>query len=488
MKLINYESSISNAKDKLQEIISFVKANSNNLEAHEVEKEIHKQTLEIGKSLISAYFHEIENNDVGKELSNDDGVIFKRHNIVSKDYFSVFGKLKIPRVTYYRKGYESIIPINTQCNLPEKTYSYYLQDIMNTLSTDNSFSESSLVLNKILHIDICEKPFIDLSSSSSEYYDNYYLNKDMSNLENEGEFQITSFDGKGIPMIKKESAKIKGRQGKGEKKQKKKEALVGVSYTVDKHIRTAEEIANNLIFPETTETDKKKIQAPKGQNIRRMASLTKSKAEVVKEIERESNLRNPENIKENIVLIDGMPALQKLVEDNFSRVKNYTIILDIIHVLEYLYIVAHVLFKESSPEAKKYVHKQLLSILNGNTNLVVGGIKQTITKKEIEGSKLLAMNKVIRYLSNHKEIMKYDEYIKKGFPIGTGVVESSCKTVVKDRMEGSGRRWSIKGAEAMLKFRSIKTSHDFDNYHKFYIESEKKKREKKTAFSYLNVG
>ena len=84
------------------------------------------------------------------------------------------------------------------------------------------------------------------------------------------------------------------------------------------------------------------------------------------------------------------------------RIKNYTIILDIIHILEYLHIVAHVFFKESSPEAKKYVYKQLTSILNGNVGRVVGGIKQSSTKKNITGSKLKALEKVVKYLSNHK--------------------------------------------------------------------------------------
>ena len=487
MNVSTFEASISNAKNKLKEIIEFVNLNSNILEAHKMEEAIHKKTLEIGRNLMESYFQGIENNDVGKQIISDDGIVYKRHNIIRKDYFSVFGKFEIFRISYNSSGFKSIIPLDLQCNLPEKTYSYYLQDIMNSLSVQNSFKESQNVLKKALHIDIYDKPFIDVIGSSSIYYDKYYLEKDVSNLDNEGEIQVISLDGKGVPMIKKEAAKIKARQGKGEKRQKKKEALVGVSYTVDKHIRTAEKIADNLIFPKKKELDEKKEKVPKGQNIRRMASLIKPKFEVAKEIERDAYLRNSNNKRKNIVLIDGMPSLQKLVENNFTKITDYTIILDIIHVLEYLYIVAHVFFKESSPEAKSYVHKQLIKILNGNVGRVIGGIKQSSTKKGTKGSKLLAINKVIRYLSNHKKIMKYDEYIKQGFPIGTGVVESSCKTLVKDRMEGSGRRWSLDGAEAMLKLRSVKTSNDFDDYHQFYINMEMKKRIEKVNYSYLKA-
>jgi hypothetical protein len=49
-----------------------------------------------------------------------------------------------------------------------------------------------------------------------------------------------------------------------------------------------------------------------------------------------------------------------------------------------------------------------------------------------------------------------------GLPVGTGVVESACGAVVKHRMEGEGKRWSLAGAEAMLTLRSLKKSHDHD--------------------------
>ena len=230
--------------------------------------------------------------------------------------------MKIERRSYDSIGQKTVCPLDIQCNLPTKIYSYYLQDIMNSISVQNTFLESRKILKKILHIDVYERPLEDLTSSSTVYYDDFYLEKDVSNLDNEGEIQVISLDGKGVPMIKKEAAKIKARQGKGEKKQKKKEALVAVSYTVDKHIRKAEEIATNLIFPETKETDRSKTQAPKGQNIRRMASLIKPKAEVVKEIERDAFLRNSDNKRENVVLVDGALSLQKLVENNFSEIKN----------------------------------------------------------------------------------------------------------------------------------------------------------------------
>ncbi len=86
---------------------------------------------------------------------------------------------------------------------------------------------------------------------------NFMKPKPVPAAESEGEIQALSFDGKGVPMIKREAAKLKARLGKGEKRQKKKEALVGVSYSVDRKVRTAEEVAGNLIYPQESETKAK---------------------------------------------------------------------------------------------------------------------------------------------------------------------------------------------------------------------------------------
>jgi len=69
--------------------------------------------------------------------------------------------------------------------------------------------------------------------------------------------------------------------------------------------------------------------------------------------------------------------------------------------------------------------------------------------------------------------MNYDEYLKAGFPIGSGVVESTCGHTVKDRMEGTGRRWSIKGAESTLLLRSVYTSGDWDAYWNSHMKFER---------------
>ena len=69
--------------------------------------------------------------------------------------------------------------------------------------------------------------------------------------------------------------------------------------------------------------------------------------------------------------------------------------------------------------------------------------------------------------------MRYDEYLAKGYPIGSGVVEGLCRNFVKDRMELSGMRWTEIGAEAMLELRSAKINGVWTEFWDHYIEAKK---------------
>ena len=96
-----------------------------------------------------------------------------------------------------------------------------------------TFSESKISLNKLLGLQISQSRFEVVSRDSCIDYDEFYADKSVPDSETERELQVLSFNGKGVPVIKKEAAIIKARLDKGEKSQKKKEAMIGVSYTLN---------------------------------------------------------------------------------------------------------------------------------------------------------------------------------------------------------------------------------------------------------------
>ena len=374
------------------------------------------------------------------------------------------------------------MPLDAGADLPATCYSCLLQDWMNIMSLRESYRESESTLNRLSGLEVSGSRFEVVNQAGCVDYDRFYEEKALPENAGEGELQVLQFDGKGVPVIKREAAKLKSRLGKGEKHQKKKEAMVGVSYTVDRKERTPEEVAENLIYPDKVEQRKAEIkqqsrdikEAPRAKNIRRLASLAKPKQTVVEEMAADSQKRNKANQRPLVILMDGARGLRELIIKVLAGL-DFTGILDIIHVTEYLWKAGNALYGENTASGKKWVYHQLLAILQGRVGWVIGGMKQTLTKRKLKAAQRKALYSAIQYFENHRQWMKYDEYLKAGFPIGTGVVESTCGHTVKDRMEGSGRRWSIAGAESVLLLRSVYTSGDRELYWQEHIRFERER-------------
>ncbi len=486
MQPYSIEQSIIEGDIEVKELFQYVQKNSEDFDAYQMEQDIFGKIMKIGYAAMKCYFASKGTGDVGKTIETSDGITMQRYNQVrSRKYFSIFGKLDIPRTYYYTEGQSGIFPLDATANLPERSYSYLLQEWMNLCSVRSSFDESNITLNSLLGIDICQSSFEIINREYINNYNEFYENKKLPIPEEEGEIQVVQFDGKGVPMIKSEAAKIKSRLGKGEKRQKKKEATVGVDYTVNRNVRKPEEVAENLIYPEQAKKKRKERNdnspSVRAKNIRRIASLERTRTDVMKEIVADAKRRNPENKRPWVVVMDGALCLWNAIALVLSGIK-WVGILDIIHVVEYLWKVGNALHGEKTPKAEKWVYDHLLSILQGRIGRVIGGLKQSLKKREgyLTKTQRKSIEDVITYFDNHKQWMKYDEYLKEGYPIGSGVVESTCGHTVKNRMEGTGRRWSIKGAESMLLLRSVYTSNDWKEYLCAHRNREGKKKYSRT--------
>jgi hypothetical protein len=179
-------------------------------------------------------------------------------------------------------------------------------------------------------------------------------------------------------------------------------------------------------------------------------------------IKADAERRDPQHRKPLVVLRDGALCLWNLATKLFKAWRQVTCVLDIRHVVGYLWSAANALFGEQSKAGRPWVQQKLTEMLRGRVGYVIGGLRQILTKQRLRQSVRQTLAKVITCFHNHRRWMQYDTYLARGLPVGTGVVESACGSVVKHRMEGEGKRWSLAGAEAMLALRSLKKSHDHD--------------------------
>ena len=148
-----------------------------------------------------------------------------------------------------------------------------------------------------------------------------------------------------------------------------------------------------------------------------------------------------------------------------------TIVMDFIHVLEYVWKAAWCIYDKDDKSVESWVAKQAVKILSGGCSQVAKGIRQTATKRAIFNRENI--DKCADYLLKNKPRLQYDEALEDGFPIATGVIEGACRHLINDRLDITGARWSLDGAEAMLKLRSLKSSGDFEQYWDFHKEKEK---------------
>jgi len=487
MKALSGERSLCEGNKEVKELFEFVTNHAEEMTAYQMEHAIFSKIMQIGFAAMKCYFAAKGTGDVGDEFIFEEGTVAtKGDTLGGRDYFSVFGKFSVPRTVYRAYARPGVMPLDAQADLPERCYSYLLQEWMDHLSIRESFQASEVTLQTLLGLQVSASrvEVVNQDSVTQREYEQFYAEKEPPSPNEEGAIQVLGFDGKGVPMIKREAANLKARLGKGEKRQKKKEALVGVSSTVDPHVRRAEEVAERLLYPENapraeTQATGTPAPAPKARHIRRLASLEQPKQEVVQEIVREATGRDPKHRRPWVIVMDGALGLWAVVASVLTEIE-YVGVLDIIHVVEYLWNVGNALYGEGTASARTWVYDHLVALLQGRVGRVIGGLKQMMSKRRLTASQRKAFSQAITYFEHHRQWMQYDVYLKAGYPIGSGVVESTCGHTVKDRMEGSGRRWSIVGAESTLLLRSIATSGDWDAYWESHMQQERRRLYGKT--------
>jgi hypothetical protein len=230
-------------------------------------------------------------------------------------------------------------------------------------------------------------------------------------------------------MIKEEAPQLMAKLGTGEKRQKKKEALVGVSDTVDPKPRAPEALAELLVEPEAARTRRQQAgttdEAPRVQQVWRVASLVRTKPAVMEGIKADAERRDPQHHQPLVILLDGALGLWHLATKLFKPWKRVTCILDILPVMTYLWSTANALCGEASQAGKPWVQRKLTEILRGRVGYVSGGLRQVLTKRQLRKSVREALAKVITCFHTHRRWMPYDVYLAAGVPVATGVVEIS---------------------------------------------------------------
>ena len=348
----------------------------------------------------------------------------------------------------------------------------------------NSFDEAVETIDKATGGYIPKRQVEELTQRAARDFDAFY-EKRQCNVEENGQtgaLLVITVDGKGVVMhekdlreqtrkaAKKRKQKMGARLSKGEKKNCKRMATVAAVYTIEPFERCPED----LIAEERGAVDK--ANRPRPEQKRVWASLEKEAEQVISDAFDEAFKRDPNQDKQWVALVDGNNTQIDILKRTAKkrRVK-LTIIVDIVHVIEYLWKAGRVFHPASGPVLEDWVRHRLCAVLNGKASLMAAGMRRSATVKKLDDKIREPVDTCATYLLNKSPCLHYDDYLSQGFPIATGVIEGACRHLVKDRLEITGAKWRLRSAEAVLRLRALRVSHDFDEYWAFHEGCEYKR-------------
>jgi transglutaminase-like putative cysteine protease len=442
-------------------MLNYVKE-SKTATADQVERGIFKRLLELGFKLMLLFFTLRAEAYPRTPVETETGEKLPYFDDKKRAYYSIFGKLPFVRPYFYAQGVAGQSPLDAELSLGSDCYSDLVREIAEYLGADVTYEKVTGIFARILGQKLSTNAVSKMVAEDAADVEAYYEQKPAPKPEDEGQILVIQADGKGVPMVRETCVQAKVRLGKGDKRTKKKEAIVTGIYTIQPNPRTPEEVVASFFHKDETPVPKERLsKRSKPQNKQLWATL-QGKDVALERLARQVNKREGPHIKHRIALTDGAQALQARV---LAYCSGFTLILDFIHADEYLWDVANRLFDEKDPLRIDWVEARTLKILSGETQQVITEFR-TLAPQATPAQRQ-ELDKAANYFERNLPYMAYDHYLAQGWPIASGVIEGACRHLVKDRFELSGMRWTQTGAENLLRLRAVSENGDWDDYHQF---------------------
>ena len=467
---------------QLQEYVKEAAAEAKPL--HEAEQHIFDSVLKIGFAVIEQFLKAQGDGDLGPTVTTENGQNLQRSD-KPKDRLlrTVFGLHTIHAYAYAPAPHKKIAlwPIDARLQLPPGRASYLFEEFSQYFCVEQAFGQSAggikTVLRQKVPVDSLERINQRLGEQAEEFLEQLPTPPP----EEEGELLVFTGDGKGVPIVTEDLKALAAFEETPDRPGNRRMAVLAGVYSVDRYVRTPDEIVAAL-FREGERPRGQKRPKPQFKHLRACFAKTydadtdqptvvsgafEAFAWAAKEVE--SRVRPEQPL---LRLFDGQTSLVNVSDACLTSVEHPTIdILDILHVSQYVWRAAKV-FHKTTEHQEAFARDRLLRILRGEVQGVILGLRQMASKRKLSRKRRRKIDTVCGYFSNNAYRMRYDEYLREGYPIATGVIEGACRHLVKDRMERSGMRWRLDSAQAMLNVRAVFLSTYWQDFHAWRIDCE----------------
>jgi hypothetical protein len=393
---------------------------------------------------------------------------------------TVFGPVTVTRMAYRHRGAANLYPADAVLNLPAEKQSHGLARLAATEAPRGSFEQAAAAISRATGVRVGKRQAEQLAVAAAADADAYYA-AHLAAPAASGVLLVMQFDGKGIVMrpgaLRAATAKaaaagrrkLATRLSPGEKNGRKRMAELGCVHDCKPVPRTAADI---ITRPGKSPPKKAPVAAGKWLT----ASVTDDIPAVIAAGFAEADRRDPARQRTWIALVDGnKQQIEAIQAEAAARDARVTILIDFIHVLEYIWKAAWSFFETGDPAAEEWVSAQATKILESKSAQVAAGIRRRATTYGYSAAERDGADTCAAYLTAKRPYLDYAAALAAGWPIATGVIEGACRHIVKDRMDITGARWGLDGAEAILKLRAIHANGDFDAYWAWHLQQEQQR-------------
>jgi hypothetical protein len=401
------------------------------------------------------------------------------------------GAVKVRRIGYRSKvkGVPSLFPRDAVLNLPPGGYSWALQRLAEMFCRSGSYEQAHEFVLAVTGVSTGRRQLQQIMAAAAADAERFCQDRDQDAVPRAGQEQEQglplgiSADGKGVAMRpearRPETARKAGKRpgqafgkrlGTGQKSGCKRIAETGVVFDVipPEEPRTPEQVMGRAPGQAPPE-------GPRAVNRWYTAQITVSCAETIAMLFDQAERRDPGHERTWIALADGANhQIDVITAQAAARDVEVTILIDFIHVIEYLWKAAWCFCPARDPAAEDWVTTQGLAILHGQVTQVISTISALAAADPpppgSEHAKIIRTT--LGYLAAKQPYLDYPRALANGWPIATGVIEGACRHLIADRMGITGARWGLQGAQSMLWLRAIAASGDHDAYWDWHITQE----------------
>ena len=396
-----------------------------------------------------------------------------------RDLHTVLGEVQVTRLAYRAAGSENLYPADARLNLPPVRHSHGIRRLAALEAPRSSFEDGQAAIVRQTGQQIGTRQLRELTLAAAQDVGAFYAQRERT-VPDGKDLLVLSCDAKGVVMrpealreqtrtqAQNASGKLKTRLSKGEKTNRKRMAEIVTVYELTPEPRTAAEILPDPDNPPAAASTR-----PKAKNKWLKASVTDDARAVIAEMFNEADRRDPERKLAWVALVDGNNhQIDRVKAEARKRKVKIPIVVDFIHVLEYLWSGCWCFFPEGDPAAERWVSDKARQVLDGRAGIVAAAIRRKATTLGLDANQRKNADRCADYLLAKRPYLDYPTALTTGSPIATGVIEGACRHLVKDRMDITGARWGLAGAEAILTLRALISNGDFDQYWTFHLAQE----------------